>query len=66
MKEDLYRMTEEQYGIPPLPKNPVPAMAYIPYQAAEDKTYSPEQGLMNGTLFPGYFKDFYGCGGMER
>ena len=66
MKEDLYRMTEEQYGIPLLPKNPVPAMAYIPHQAAEDKTYSPEQGLMNGTLFPVLNKPFYGCGGMER
>lgn len=66
MKEDLYRMTEEQYGIPPLPKNPVPTMAYVPFQAAEDKTYTPEQGLNCGTLFPVLNKQFFGCGGMQR
>ncbi len=28
-----------------------PAMAYVPWQAWE-KTYEPEEGLINGTLFP--------------
>ncbi len=47
----------------PLPKDPVPAMAYVPYQQYEPQNlYSPEQALMQGTLFPVLDKPFFGGG----
>lgn len=56
---------EREYGISPFPDNPTEAMAYVPYQNAV-KTYSPEQGLCIGTMFPCLDKPFKGCiGGME-
>jgi len=54
----------EYYGISKLPENPVYAMAYIPFQQEESKVYSPDQGLISGTMFPELDKPFYGkkCG----
>ena len=48
-----------QYGISPLPKDPVVAMAYVPFQVA-DSVYSAEQGLNSGTMFPELNKPFEG------
>lgn len=60
-KKDIVTMTNEQYGIrSPLPDDTVPAMAYVPYQQS-GKMYCPEQGIVNGTLFPVLNKPFYGC-----
>ena len=54
-----------EYGLQPLPRDTVEAMAYVPYQP-----YSPEMckaalGYENGTLFKALHKPFYGsrCGG---
>lgn len=45
----------------PLPKDPVPAMAYVPYQQYEPKNiYSAEQGFQQGTIFPVLDKPFFG------
>ncbi len=65
MIDDLFRMKSMEYGITPLPENPVPGMAYVPYQNL-DKMYQPEQGLENGTLFPVLHKPFIGCGGKKN
>ena len=48
-----------QYGISPLPSDPVVAMAYVPFQVA-DSVYSAEQGLYSGTMFPELNKPFEG------
>lgn len=48
-----------QYGISPLPNDPVVAMAYVPFQVA-DSVYSAEQGLSSGTMFPELNKPFEG------
>lgn len=48
-----------QYGISPLPSDPVVAMAYVPFQVA-DSVYSAEQGLNSGTMFPELNKPFEG------
>ena len=47
-----------------LPKDPVVAMAYVPFQQFDSPTYSPLQGLESGTMFPVLNKPFYGkkCG----
>ena len=57
----------EQYGIPKLPENPVYAMAYVPFQREQPKVYSPDQGLVAGTMFPSLDKPFYGskCGDVK-
>ena len=57
--DDFMKLASMEYGISPLPENPVPAMAYVPYQQLE-------QGLMAGTIFPVLDKPFYGCGGNKR
>jgi len=46
---------------------PALAMAYVPMQALET-VFSPEDALMNGTLFPELYKPFlrYQEGGMTR
>lgn len=49
----------------PLPENPVPAMAYIPYQMWGE-TYEPERAFDAGTLFPILDKPFYGRRGAPR
>lgn len=46
----------------PLPKNPVPAMAYIPFQQF-NQPYSSQEGFKKGTLFPCLDKPFLGEGG---
>lgn len=43
----------------PLPDDPVPAMAYVPFQQFE-RTFAPERALEAGTLFPELDKPFYG------
>ena len=48
-----------QYGISPLPSDPVVAMAYVPFQVA-DSVYSAEQGLNSGRMFPELNKPFEG------
>lgn len=60
MDNDIFKLKMPEYGITPLPENPVPAMAYIPYQN-NDKLYSAEQGLVTGTMFPVLNKPFK-CG----
>ncbi len=58
--KDLTMIANRQYGIrTPLPEDPVPAMAYVPYQQ-QGKMYCPEQGMVNGTLFPVLNKPFLG------
>lgn len=49
----------------PLPENPVPGMAYVPFQQW-DKTFEPERALDAGTLFPVLDKPFYGRRGEPR
>ena len=53
------------YGISPLPKDTVEAMAYIPFQMQNSKTYAPAQALESGTIYPILDKPFYGskCAG---
>lgn len=46
----------------PLPEDPVPAMAYVPFQQY-GAVYEPEEALLYGTLFPDLNKPF--CGGKE-
>lgn len=60
MIEDIYSLKEAEYGISPLPKNPVVAMAYVPYQN-NDELYSSEHGIVTGTMFPVLNKPFVGC-----
>lgn len=50
--------------LPKLPEDTVVAMAYVPFQT-KLVTYSSEDALRNGTLFPELNKKFYGgkcCG----
>lgn len=49
----------------PLPANPVPAMAYVPYQQY-NSTYAPEKGFDEGTIFPELNKPFFGRRGMPK
>ncbi len=44
-----------------LPKNPVVAMAYVPFQT-DTETYDEVQALACGTLFPCLHKPFKGSG----
>mgnify|MGYP002474151073 CR=1 FL=1 len=60
MKDLFLEMKEKEYGISPLPENPVIAMAYIPFQNAK-KIYNLEQGLCSGTIFPELDKPFDPC-----
>ncbi len=65
MADDIYMMKAMEYGITPLPENPVVAMAYIPYQN-NDKLYSAEHGIVVGSMFPVLNKPFSGCGGSRK
>ncbi len=50
--------------MPHLPEDTVVTMAYVPFQT-EIVTYTSEEALSNGTLFPELDKKFYGgkcCG----
>ena len=66
MKSVIFFNKEQEYGISPLPSDPVEAMAYIPFQNAGE-IYNAERGLCNGTMFPCLDKPFEGCcnGGEE-
>lgn len=45
----------------PLPSDPVPAMAYVPFQQYDPKNlFAAEQALQCGTLFPVLSKPFFG------
>lgn len=57
---DLYE------GLSPLPKDPVPGMAYVPYQQWGEELHSMERALDAGTLFPILDKPFYGRRGEPR
>ena len=57
MTDELTRQTGETTA---LPKDPVPAMAYVPYQQWSPHTLSAERALDAGTLFPVLDKPFYG------
>ena len=54
-----------QYGLAPLPSEPVEAMAYVPFQPYSPEMCKPVLGYENGTLFKALHKPFYGnkCGG---
>lgn len=49
----------------PLPKDPVVAMAYVPFQQFKD-VYSAEKGFETGTIFPELDKPFLGMRGVSR
>lgn len=63
--EDLFNPTflKNTARRPALPDDASVTMAYIPLQESL-KTYSAEQGLSNGTIFPVLNKEF--CGRMVR
>ena len=66
MDNDIFKMKLPEYGISPLPDNPVPAMAYIPFQN-NDKLYSAEHGIVTGTMFQVLDKPFKcGMGGRRK
>ena len=56
----LNDLINEHYGLSMLPEKPVYAMAYVPFQAEQPKLYSPDQGLVAGTMFPKLDKPFFG------
>jgi hypothetical protein len=57
---EIFETIMDEYGLSPLPKNTVEAMAYIPYQQLNSKIYSPAQALEAGTAYPVLDKPFYG------
>ena len=57
MDNDMISQKISEYGIRPLPENPVVAMAYVPYQNPTT-IYTPEQGMSSGTMFPCLNKPF--------
>ena len=50
----------------PLPPNPVPTMAYVPYQQWNAALHTTDRALDAGTLFPVLDKPFYGRKGEPR
>lgn len=56
------KLTDERT---PFPENPVPAMAYIPFQQWGE-IYEPMKGFDRGTIFPVLDKPFYGRRGEPR
>ncbi len=62
MNKSIFDIKAKEYGISPLPENPVVAMAYVPYQTGCDlEVYKPEQGICAGTMFPELNKPFAPC-----
>ena len=59
MNDFMQSMLQNQYGITPLPSDPVVAMAYVPFQMPEN-VYTAEQGISIGTMFPELNKPFEG------
>lgn len=64
LKLKLNDLIKEQYGLSELPEKTAYAMAYVPFQPENHKQYSPDQGLVAGTMYPALDKPFYGskCG----
>lgn len=50
----------------PLPEDPVPGMAYVPYQQWQNDLHSAERAFDAGTLFPVLDKPFFGRRGEPR
>ena len=63
--DDFMKLASMEYGISPLPENPVPAMAYVPYQQLE-AVYGVETRSYGRNDFSCVDKPFYGCGGNKR
>ena len=60
MDGDLQHFRQsDNYIVPPFPRNPVVAMAYIPYQNPK-AVYTASCGLKKGTMFPCLNKPFLG------
>ena len=57
---DILETIMSDYGLSPLPKDTVVAMAYVPYQQEKSKLYSPAQALEAGTVYPILDKPFCG------
>lgn len=57
---DAIEKIMNDYGIPALPKVTNEAMAYVPFQPNDPKTYGAVQGFESGTMFPTLNKPFYG------
>ena len=67
LADEIEGMACGLYDTPtPLPKDPVPGMAYVPYQQWSSQLLSPERALDAGTLFPILDKPFYGRRGEPR
>ena len=67
MAEEITGMACGLYeGLAPLPKDPVPGMAYVPYQQWSAELLPPERALDAGTLFPVLDKPLYGRRGEPR
>ena len=64
---DTKDMAQQYYGLSRLPKKPVAAMAYVPFQKNDSEIFTPAQGFALGTMFPELNKPFYGskCGGSD-
>lgn len=62
---EIFESIMESYGISPLPNKTSEAMAYVPFQQYNSKTYSVEQALEAGTAYPVLNKPFFGdkCSG---
>ena len=65
MEKDNFNIQSKNQSIESLPKEPVVAMAYVPYQNPT-LIYSAEQGIKRGTLFPCLDKPFVGCEVQKR
>lgn len=57
---EVFETIMADYGLSPLPNDTVEAMAYVPFQQQNSKTYSPAQALEAGTVYPVLDKPFYG------
>lgn len=55
------------YGLTPLPKKPVEAMAYVPFQPNGADIYAVHRGFEAGTMYPTLDKPFspQTCGGFN-
>ena len=61
MNEEMREQTCELQGpVAPLPEDPVPAMAYVPFQQWDGELICSEDALSSGTLFPVLDKPFCG------
>ncbi len=62
---EISEMINKQYGLSEFPENTSEAMAYVPFQMNNAKTYTAAQGFSAGTMFPSLNKSFYAskCGG---